>query len=122
LFNVIIKHFLTKLSDNDQINVPFLWTDMALKILAMDPEISTVDNACGWKALEMLARKPFAICRESQLSFWKSRLNSCLFASNPNFFNCFDIFDISQVVILLHYSHLDDNFTQITIAWENALI
>ncbi|XP_059440569.1 uncharacterized protein LOC132173025 [Corylus avellana] len=69
--------------------------DIALKILAMDPEISTADNACGWKALEMLARKPFAICRESQLSFWKSRLNSCLFAYNPNFLNCRDIFDIS---------------------------
>jgi len=83
-------------------NVPFLWTDIALKILEMDLDISTVDPACGWKALEMFARKPFAICRESPLSFWKSRLNSCLFASYPNFFNCRDIYDISQVVLLLH--------------------
>jgi hypothetical protein len=35
-----------------------LQIDIALKIPAMDPKISTANNiACGWKALEMFARK-----------------------------------------------------------------
>jgi hypothetical protein len=35
-----------------------LLIDIALKIPAMDPKISTANNiACGWKALEMFARK-----------------------------------------------------------------
>jgi hypothetical protein len=38
--------------------VPFLSTDIALKSLEMDPNIAIAENACGWRALEELARKP----------------------------------------------------------------
>ena len=70
------------------INVHFLWTDIALKILKIDSNIATADTACGyWRALEVLARKPFAIYCPSRLSLQQSRLYSCLFTSNPNFFN-----------------------------------
>ncbi|XP_059436360.1 ankyrin repeat-containing protein ITN1-like [Corylus avellana] len=50
--------------------------DIALKILEMDPNIANADSECGPTALSMLAKKTFAIGSTSQLSFWKSRLNS----------------------------------------------
>ncbi|XP_059439044.1 ankyrin repeat-containing protein At5g02620-like isoform X2 [Corylus avellana] len=53
--------------------------DIALQILQMDPSIATVDTSdgpCGWRALEMLAKKPSAIGSESRLSFWKRFLNT----------------------------------------------
>jgi hypothetical protein len=81
----------------------------------MDKKLATVnteDGPYGWAALKELAKKPFAIACESRTAFSKSRLNSCLFASIPDFFICRDIYiythDISQVVLLLHYSQLHD--------------
>ncbi|XP_059436359.1 ankyrin repeat-containing protein ITN1-like [Corylus avellana] len=50
--------------------------DIALKILEMDPNIANADSECGPTALSMLAKKTFAIGSTSQLSFWKSRINS----------------------------------------------
>ncbi|XP_062160463.1 ankyrin repeat-containing protein NPR4-like isoform X2 [Alnus glutinosa] len=50
--------------------------DTALKILEKCPNIATAGTECWRVALEMLARKPFAIGSESQLSFWKSLVNS----------------------------------------------
>ncbi|XP_059436354.1 ankyrin repeat-containing protein NPR4-like [Corylus avellana] len=53
--------------------------DIALKILGMDAELATTDykgSPYGWKALEELAKKPFAIGSESRPSYWKSCLNS----------------------------------------------
>jgi hypothetical protein len=60
----------------------FLRTDIALNILDLDPKLATVidtttDTACGWRALEVLAKEPSAISSKSQLSSWKSGLNSC---------------------------------------------
>ncbi|XP_062160464.1 ankyrin repeat-containing protein NPR4-like isoform X3 [Alnus glutinosa] len=52
--------------------------DTALKILEKCPNIATAGTECWRVALEMLARKPFAIGSESQLSFWKSLVNSSL--------------------------------------------
>ena len=60
-----------------QINVSFLWTDIALEILETDPTIANAGTECWRVAMEMLARKPFSIGSESQLSFWKSLLHSC---------------------------------------------
>ncbi|XP_062161761.1 uncharacterized protein LOC133868774 isoform X2 [Alnus glutinosa] len=48
--------------------------DVALKILDMDPNIASAGTECWFGALKMLARNPFAIGSESQLSSWKSLL------------------------------------------------
>jgi hypothetical protein len=72
--------------------VPFLWTDIALKIVKEDIDLATAedgDGPYGQTALEVLARKTFAIGSESRPSFWKSRLNFGLFATIPNFFICY---------------------------------
>ena len=74
--------------------MPFLWTDIALKIVEKDTELATagVHGPYGRTDLEVLANKTFAIGSESRPSFWKSHLHSCLFASIPNFFICRDIY------------------------------
>jgi hypothetical protein len=52
----------------------FLWTGIALEILEGVPTKVAADTKCWLKALEMLAKKPFAIGSESPLPFWKRLL------------------------------------------------
>ncbi|XP_062162197.1 uncharacterized protein LOC133869258 [Alnus glutinosa] len=52
--------------------------DVALEILNKDQNIATAGTELWFESLKKLARKPFAIGSESQLSFWKSLLKySC---------------------------------------------
>ncbi|KAM3742106.1 hypothetical protein ACB098_07G045800 [Castanea mollissima] len=52
--------------------------DMALKILEEDRTLATSKDAKTIAALRELAKKPFAIGSNSQLSLWKRRFNFCI--------------------------------------------
>ena len=60
--------------DND---VLFLWTDIALKILENDNALATARDEKTIAALCELAKKPFAIGNNSQISLWKRCFNFC---------------------------------------------
>jgi hypothetical protein len=52
---------------------------MAFKILQLDPSLAFAENSQGRTALEVLAKKPFAVGSKSSISAWET----CFYSSTP---------------------------------------